>query len=94
MSRGVEEQKKAVACGHWPLYRFNPELELQGKPPLVIDSREPDISFEEYAYNENRYRTLSQSDPELAAELIKQAGENTKRRWQYLKHLSKWVLEK
>jgi pyruvate-ferredoxin/flavodoxin oxidoreductase len=93
MSKGIEEQKKAVACGHWPLYRFNPELEAQGKSPLVIDSKEPTITFEEYAYKENRYRALRQSNPELAAELMKQAEENTRRRWKYLKHLAAWTPE-
>ena len=93
MSKGIEEQKKAVACGHWPLFRYNPELEAQGKSPLVIDSKEPTISFEEYAYNEIRYRALRQSKPELAAELMKQAEANVKRRWKYLKHLAKWSLE-
>ncbi|HXX58134.1 MAG TPA: pyruvate:ferredoxin (flavodoxin) oxidoreductase [Thermodesulfovibrionales bacterium] len=93
MSKGVEEQKRAVACGHWPLYRYNPELEGQGKSPLVIDSKEPTISFEEYAYNENRYKALKTSSPELAAELMKQAEAEVRRRWQYLKHMAKWIRE-
>ncbi len=93
MSKGVEEQKKAVACGHWPLYRYNPELEAQGKNPLVIDSKEPTISFEEYAYNENRYRALRASNPDLAAALMKEAEADVKRRWQYLKHIAKWSRE-
>ncbi|MGE5894879.1 MAG: pyruvate:ferredoxin (flavodoxin) oxidoreductase, partial [bacterium] len=93
MSRGIEEQKKAVACGHWPLYRYNPELETSGKPPLVIDSKEPTISFEEYAYNENRYRALKISDPELAASLMNKAEADVKRRWRYLKHLAQWKPE-
>jgi pyruvate-ferredoxin/flavodoxin oxidoreductase len=91
MGRGVEEQKKAVSCGHWPLFRFNPNLEAEGKPPFVIDSQEPTISFEEYAYKENRYRALRMSNPDLAAELMKQAEANVKRRWKYLKHLAKWT---
>jgi len=91
MSKGVDEQKKAVSCGHWPLFRFNPDLETEGKPPFVIDSQEPTISFEEYAYKENRYRALKMSNPELAAELMKQAEANVKRRWKYLKHLAKWT---
>ncbi len=93
MSKGVEEQKKAVACGHWPLYRYNPGLESQGKSPLVIDSKEPTISFEEYAYNENRYTALRASNPELAAALMKQAERDVKRRWEYLKHLAIWKAE-
>ncbi len=91
MSKGVEEQKKAVSCGHWPLFRFNPGLETEGKPPFTIDSQEPTISFEEYAYKENRYRALKSGNPALAAELMKYAEANVKRRWKYLKHLAKWT---
>ncbi len=91
MGRGVDEQKRAVSCGHWPLFRFNPDLEAEGKPPFIIDSQEPTISFEEYAYKENRYRALKMSKPDLAAELMKQAEANVKRRWKYLKHLAKWT---
>lgn len=94
MSRGTEQQKKAVACGHWPLFRYNPELEKQGKPPMVVDSQEPTIPFEEYAYNENRYRSLKAARPELAAELMKQADAIAKRKYNYLKHLASWTPEK
>ena len=90
MSKGVEEQKRAVACGHWPLYRFNPALEKEGKSPFIIDSSEPTITFEEYAYHENRYSALRATNPELAAELMKFAEKDVKRRWQYLKHMAKW----
>ncbi len=90
MSKGIEEMKKAVACGHFPLYRYNPDLIKEGKNPLVIDSQEPSISFEEYAYRENRFRTLRMSNPKLAAELMKAAQENVNRKWSYLKHLADW----
>src|SRR3990172_11892653 len=93
MSKGVEEQKRAVACGHWPLWRFNPALEKEGKSPFIIDSGEPTITFAEYAYRENRYRALRAADPELAAELMKLAEKDVKRRWQYLKHMAKWSPE-
>jgi pyruvate-ferredoxin/flavodoxin oxidoreductase len=91
MTRGIEEQQKAVACGHWPLYRYNPALEKEGKSPLVIDSKEPTMSVEEYAYGENRYRSLKAKNPELAAELMKQLEADVQRRWQYLKHLASWI---
>ncbi|MCF6157318.1 MAG: pyruvate:ferredoxin (flavodoxin) oxidoreductase [wastewater metagenome] len=90
MSKGVDAMKKAVACGHWPLYRYNPELEKEGKNPLTLDSGEPTISFAEYAYNENRYRTLRAGNPELAAALMKEAEADVKRRWRFLKHMAKW----
>jgi pyruvate-ferredoxin/flavodoxin oxidoreductase len=91
MTKGIEEQKKAVACGHWPLYRYNPLLEKEGKSPLIIDSKEPSIPVEEYAYGENRYRALKAKSPELAAELMKQLDADVKRRWKYLNHLASWV---
>jgi len=90
MAKGVDEQKRAVACGHWPLFRYNPVLESQGKPPLVIDSKEPTISFAEYAYNENRYNALKLTNPDIAEGLMKLADADAKRRWEYLKHLAKW----
>jgi pyruvate-ferredoxin/flavodoxin oxidoreductase len=90
MSRGVEENRKAVACGHWPLFRFNPLLETQGKNPFVLDSPEPSIPFREYAYGENRFRRLRMSNPELAEKLIQQAQKDVERRWSYLKHLAAW----
>ncbi|MCL4477288.1 MAG: pyruvate:ferredoxin (flavodoxin) oxidoreductase [Nitrospirae bacterium] len=93
MEKGIDEQKRAVACGHWPLYRYNPEIEAQGKSPLTIDSKEPTISLEEYAYNENRYRALRSGNAELAATLMKQAEADVKRRWKYLKHMAKWSPE-
>jgi pyruvate-ferredoxin/flavodoxin oxidoreductase len=90
MAKGVEEQKRAVACGHWPLYRYNPFLEAQGKPPLSLDSKDPTLSFAEYAYNENRYKALRLTNPAIAEALMKQAEADVKRRWEYLKHLAKW----
>ncbi|MDP7530467.1 MAG: pyruvate:ferredoxin (flavodoxin) oxidoreductase, partial [Candidatus Scalindua sp.] len=72
MSKGIEAMKKAVTSGYWPLYRYNPELEAQGKNPLVINSKDPSTPFEEYAYRENRYKTLRSSNPEAAKELMKQ----------------------
>ncbi|NLH17751.1 MAG: pyruvate:ferredoxin (flavodoxin) oxidoreductase [Phycisphaerae bacterium] len=73
MENGLNEQKKAVACGHWPLYRFDPRLIEAGKNPLQMDSKAPTLDFAEYAYGENRYRTLKQSKPEVAAALMEQA---------------------
>jgi len=73
LAQGTVEQKKAVACGYWPLYRFDPRIAAEGKNPFQLDSKPPTGSFEEYAYGENRYRTLRQSNPELAAKLMKAA---------------------
>ena len=79
--KGLEQQKLAVQSGFWPLYRFNPVLSAQGKNPLSIDSKEPTIPFEEYAYNETRYRMLLQSDEQRAEALMKLAKKDVKSRW-------------
>ncbi|MHC4203823.1 MAG: pyruvate:ferredoxin (flavodoxin) oxidoreductase, partial [Planctomycetota bacterium] len=89
MTMGDQEQKKAVACGHWPLYRFDPRLAEQGKNPLQLDSKAPTVEFEEYAYGENRYRTLKQSKPEEAAQLIKLASSDVAKRFALMEQLAK-----
>ncbi len=90
MSKGIEAMKKAVTSGYWPLYRYNPELEAEGKNPLVINSKDPSTPFEEYAYRENRYKALRASNPETAKELMKQAEADIMRRWKLLKHMAAW----
>ncbi len=88
MTTGTEEQKKAVACGHWPLYRFDPRLKEAGKNPLQLDSKTPTMAFDEYAYGENRYRSLKQSQPEAAAELMKLANRDAADRYALMEQLA------
>jgi len=86
---GGEHQKQAVNTGHWPLCRFDPRLKEQGKNPLQLDSKPPTLDFEEYAYGENRYRTLKQSKPEVAAKLIKLASSDAVERYALMEQISK-----
>ncbi len=58
MEKGLNQQKMAVSSGYWPLIRFNPVLRKNNKNPFILDSIRPTIPFEEYAYNELRYRVL------------------------------------
>jgi pyruvate-ferredoxin/flavodoxin oxidoreductase len=88
MTTGYQEQKKAVACGHWPLYRFDPRLKEQGKNPLQLDSKPPTMDFEEYAYGENRYRTLKQSKPDVAAALMGLARKDVTDRFKLMQQLA------
>jgi len=88
MSRGLEEQKKAVESGAWILFRYNPDLLKQGKNPLKLDSREPSIDVEEYMNGEIRFRSLKKNHPDLAAKYIKMARENIKMNYKYFKQLS------
>ncbi len=61
--------KKRGQSGFWPLYRYNPAIVDEGKNPLTIDSNEPSIPLEDYAYNETRYRMLVQADEQRAETL-------------------------
>jgi pyruvate-ferredoxin/flavodoxin oxidoreductase len=81
MAKGLEQQALATQTGYWPLYRFDPRLKEQGKNPFQLDSKEPSLPFKDYAYNENRYRVLEQSNPTVAAQLMEAAQANVKERW-------------
>ena len=77
-----EEEKLAVECGYWHLFRFNPALEEEGKNPFQLDSKAPDWSkFQAYLNSEVRYTSLRKSFPAEADELFKAAEENAK--WRY-----------
>jgi pyruvate-ferredoxin/flavodoxin oxidoreductase len=91
MAKGMNQQKLAVETGHWPLYRFNPALKEKGENPLQIDSKPPKGRLEDYIYNENRYRMLLKSSPEVAGQLLQQAQQNVLAQWNALEQLSKNV---
>jgi pyruvate-ferredoxin/flavodoxin oxidoreductase len=76
-----DQQKAAVACGHWPLYRFNPSLAREGKNPLQLDSKAPSIPVKDYIYAETRYKMLTASNPQEAARLAALAQQDADTRW-------------
>jgi pyruvate-ferredoxin/flavodoxin oxidoreductase len=88
LRKGLEQQKLAVESGAWPLYRFNPTLIDQNKNPLSIDSKDPTIPVSEYAYNESRYRMLTQTDEQRAEALMKQAQKDAKSRWNLYRQMA------
>jgi len=82
MGKTQEEGAKAVECGYWHLWRYNPALEAEGKNPFVFDSKEPDWSkFQSFLKGEVRYTSLLKQFPEQAKELFAAAEENAK--WRY-----------
>ena len=85
---GLSQQKKAVASGHWPLFRFDPRLATDGSFPLQLDSKKPSISFGDYAYEETRYRVLKTLDPEAAARLAGEAQHDIDARWKLYETLA------
>lgn len=90
---GLEQQKKAVATGHWQLIRFNPLLLNEGKNPLQLDSKGPSMALHEYVYNETRYKMLSLSNPEMAKMLLDEAQKDVHLRWKLYEHLASMSCE-
>src|ERR1700740_1090110 len=82
MRLGLHQQDLAVASGYWPLFRYNPAMRAIREHPLRLDSPRPTIRFRDYAYNELRYKALSQHRPHEAEELLTmaQAGVDEKYR--------------
>jgi pyruvate-ferredoxin/flavodoxin oxidoreductase len=81
MEKGLNQQKMAVTSGYWPLIRYNPMLRKANSNPFVLDSPRPTIPFKEYAYNELRYKVLTQTQPKDAEKLIELAQELVTLRW-------------
>jgi len=88
MALGMGQQKLAVQSGHWPLFRYNPALVAEGKPPFQLDSKAPSISLDKYIYNETRYKMLVQSNEEAAERLLKLAQQDVKNRWRWYEQLA------
>ena len=76
------EMKKAVDCGYWNLYRFNPAA-AEGKK-FSLDSKEPAGGYQEFLMNEARYNRLTREFPERAQELFKENEEAAMARYQHL----------
>ena len=89
MTTGMNHQKTLVESGRWLLYRHNPELLLQGKNPLQLDMRSPKQSVEHSMYQENRFKMLTKSKPEVAKHLLEQAQAEVDTRWQMYQYLAK-----
>jgi pyruvate-ferredoxin/flavodoxin oxidoreductase len=85
---GLEQQTAAVQSGYWPLFRYNPDLALEGANPFKLDSRKPTISLEKYIYREGRYRMLTQSDPAAAERLLELAKADVDRTWRQYEELA------
>ncbi len=88
MMKSQDEEKKAVDCGYWQLYRFNPDLELEGKNPFSLDSKEPTGDYQSFITGETRYASLMKARPELASELFKKTEADSKERLAKYKKLA------
>ncbi len=88
MSRPQQEEKLAVEAGYWILYRYNPSLAENGKNPLVLDSREPKVDYQEFLKNEIRYRSLIQQNPKQAKVLFERAAQEARERYEIYKKMA------
>ncbi len=89
LAHGCEQQKLAVDCGHWPLFRFDPRRLEKGEAPLQMDSGAPKIPLLQYARNETRYRMIEQQNPEHFKELMDKAQLETTNRYSVYEQLAK-----
>ena len=88
MGKAMEEEKLAVDCGYWPLFRYIPENIDEGKNPFVLDSKEPNGKLREFMMGEVRFSSLTRTFPERAELLFKEAEEFTARRYAQYKAMA------
>lgn len=96
MGKSQAEEKEAVSCGYWHLWRYNPMLEAEGKNPFILDSKEPDWSkFQDFLKSEVRFASVMKQYPSEAAQLFQAAEDNAKWRLNNYKRLAKqqWGVE-
>ncbi len=88
MDHSIEEEKKAVQSGYWPLYRYNPALTLEGKNPFIYETRDPSTDLSDFLAHEIRFSSLKIQFPEVADKLFEQAINFKKNKHAYYKKLS------
>jgi pyruvate-ferredoxin/flavodoxin oxidoreductase len=81
MQKGLDQQYRATASGHWPLIRYDPLVRSSGGNPFLLDSPRPRLSLGGYVYRELRYKMLANSDPAEAERLLALAQEAVDQRW-------------
>lgn len=82
------EEKKAVECGYWHLYRYDPRLKQEGKNPFTLDSKEPTGDFQQFLMGQNRYASLKLSFPKKAQELYDKATQDAQERYSGYRRLA------
>ncbi|WBW95489.1 pyruvate:ferredoxin (flavodoxin) oxidoreductase [Oceanirhabdus sp. W0125-5] len=88
MGKTQDEMKKAVECGYWALYRYNPTVKEEGKNPFTLDSKEPTGDFQEFIKGEVRFAALEKVKPEIAQQLFDKVEVDAKERLENYKKLA------
>ena len=88
MTNCQAEMKKAVDCGYWNLFRFNPQLADEGKNPFILESKEPKTEdYRKFMMNEARYSALTRAFPDRAEGLFERSEVESTKRYAHLKRL-------
>ena len=88
MTNCQAEMKKAVDCGYWNLFRFNPQLADEGKNPFILESKEPKTEdYRKFMMGEARYSALTRSFPDRAEGLFERSEVESTKRYAHLKRL-------
>lgn len=88
MTTSMGHQKDAVACGFWPLYRYDPRLAHIDDHPFHLDSRKPKTEFKQFAMQEARFAVLARTDPQRAEELFALAQGDIDDQWHYYEQMA------
>ena len=90
---GPSQQKAAVESGHWPLYRFDPRLIVEGKAPLQMDSKLPTKDIREYMLKETRYKVIQANNPERFEQMVREREFENNYKAKFYDYMSKFKLE-
>lgn len=94
LSNAQRVEKAAVECGYFPIFRYDPRLEKQGKNPMQLDCKEPNFDlFRDFVMGETRFSQLPKVNPEHAEELLTKSCDDAKARWKRLKRLAATIEE-
>jgi len=88
MSKQHQQQELAVNSGHWPLYRYDPRREQDGKNPLALDSQKPSSSFHEFIKNEPRFRGLVKKMDSDDGKMLASYEADVQKQYAILEHLA------
>ncbi|HBE15945.1 MAG TPA: pyruvate:ferredoxin (flavodoxin) oxidoreductase [Ruminococcaceae bacterium] len=89
MQNCQKEMQRAVACGYWNNFRYDPRLKAEGKNPFILDSKAPTESYRDFIMNEARYSALTRSFPQRAEELFEKAEKTAEARFETLTERAK-----
>jgi len=79
-----DQMRQLTATGFWPLFRFDPRREEEGKVPMMLDSRPPSDALADTLMKEQRFRRLNAQQPEVAEQLWKDAAQDLQKRYDFL----------